>query len=270
MVNPSILAFYDKTPEESRLSSGPGLLEEFRTRELILRHIPHAPATVLDIGGGAGVYSFWLAERGYDVHLIDATPRLVEVAMRRNASATHPLRSMQVGDARALGDAAPPADAVLMLGPLYHLQELDARKAALREALRVLRAGGVLVAAGISRFASALDGLARELLTDPAFERIMSRDLTDGRHENDTNRLDYFTSAYFHHPHELRDEASGAGFHVDALYGIEGPGWMLPDIDARLRDPARREIVLRVARALESEPTTIGCSAHLLLVAHKP
>jgi hypothetical protein len=94
----------------------------------------------------------------------------------------------------------------------------------------------------------------------------VERDLSDGHHENPTDRLDYFTTAYFHRPEDLRREVAGAGFTVDGLYGVEGPGWILPDFVERWNDPARREILLQVARALESEPAILGCSAHLLVV----
>jgi hypothetical protein len=134
----------------------------------------------------------------------------------------------------------------------------------------VLRPGGVLVAAGIARSASALDGLARELLRDPEFAPIVERDLLDGHHINPTTRLDYFTTAYFHRPEHLRREVVDAGFEVEGLYGVEGPGWILPDFEERWNDPGRREILLRVARALESEPSAVGCSAHLLVIGRKP
>jgi SAM-dependent methyltransferase len=182
----------------------------------------------------------------------------------------HRLTSCAVADARALPEASEAAAMVLLLGPLYHLVHAHDRHAALSEALRVLRPGGVLIAAGISRWASALDGLARELLRDREFAGIVERDLLDGRHENPTNRLDFFTTAYFHRPEDLRREVIDAGFEVEGLYGVEGPSWILPDLDERLNDPERREILLRVARALESEPAVIGCSAHLIVVGRRP
>jgi len=262
-------AYYDRAPEESRLESGPFRLEALRTRELIARHAPEAPASVLDIGGGAGAYAFWLAENGYDVQLVDATPRLVDVARARNQTAAHPLTSCIVGDARAIPNESNSADMVLLLGPLYHLLEAEDRRGAVAEAHRVLRENGVLVAAGISRWASALDGLSRDLLGDPAFARIVERDLLDGCHQNPTERLDYFTTAYFHRPEELRSEVSDAGFVVEGLYGVEGPGWMLPDFMERWNDERRRENLLNVARMLESEPAMIGSSAHLVVVARK-
>ena len=269
-LDPDIRNYYERAPEESRLEHGPSQLEALRTRELILRHAPTPPAMVLDVGGAAGAYAFWLAEHGYEVRLIDAVPRLVEVARQRNLQASPPLAACSVGDARALPAPSNSAAMVLLLGPLYHLVEAGDRRAALGEAIRVLRPGGVLIAAGISRWASALDGLSRELLRDSAFVSILENDLRDGRHRNPTTELEYFTTAFFHRPEELRREVSEAGFDVAGLYGVEGPAWMLADFAERWDDPERREIILRVARALESEPSVIGCSAHLIVVGRKP
>ena len=82
----------------------------------------------------------------------------------------------------------------------------------LREALRVFAKDGIAVVAALSRYASALDGLARMLSLDPRFVEIRrDRDLADGQHRNDTNNADYFTTAYFHRPEELRSELEVAG-----------------------------------------------------------
>jgi ubiquinone/menaquinone biosynthesis C-methylase UbiE len=266
-IDPAILDYYDRAPEESRLENGAFRLEETRTRELIERHAPPSPATVLDVGGAAGVYSFWLAERGYTVHLVDAVPRLVDEARMRNETSSAKLASLRTGDARQLPFESNTADLVLLLGPLYHLVNRADRVLALSEAARVLAPGGVLVAAAISRWASTLDGLMRDLLSDPNFATIVEGDLTDGQHRNPTDRIDYFTTAYFHRPEELRTEVEHAGLSVEGLYGIEGPGWLLSDLDARWAAPERRNTVLQAARLLEQVPDVIGCSAHLLVAA---
>ncbi|HKR10028.1 MAG TPA: methyltransferase domain-containing protein [Gemmatimonadaceae bacterium] len=268
-LDPKITEYYQRTPEEARLQHGPGPLEEARTRELIERHLPKAPADILDIGGGAGVYAFWLAERGYQVHLVDASPRLVEEARRRNSSATHRLIACSVGDARNIPADDESISVILMLGPLYHLVDAEDRLIALREAERVLQRGGVLFAAAISRWGSALDGLARELFTDKRFAGIVDRDIREGQHRNETDRPDFFTTAYFHRPDELSDEIARAGLAVENLYGIEGPAWLLSDLEQRWQDPQRRAIVLNVARMLEREPFVVGCSAHMLVVGRK-
>jgi ubiquinone/menaquinone biosynthesis C-methylase UbiE len=265
----AVQAYYDQAPEESRLETGASRLEELRTRELILRHAPPPPAVVLDVGGAAGAYAFWLAALGYEVRLIDATPRLVGVARARNEKTKHRLASCRVGDARALPEADGVASMVLMLGPLYHLVDAVDREKALREAKRVLQPRGVVIAAAISHAASTLDGLSRELFRDPEFARLAERDLRDGHHQNPPGRLDYFTTAYFHRPEDLRREVADAGFHVEGLYGIEGPGWILSDVGERCDDPPRRDMLLHVARALESDPSIIGMSAHLLVVGRR-
>jgi ubiquinone/menaquinone biosynthesis C-methylase UbiE len=264
-----IARYYQAVAEEGRLAAGPSQLEFARTKEVVLRYLPAPPATVLDVGGAAGAYALWLAEQGYQVHLIDAVPRLVEEARRRSEASPQRVCTCQVGDARQLTFHDGAADGVLLLGPLYHLTETAERLRVLREVYRVLRAGGVLFAAAISRYASALDGLARDLFIDPAFAAIVQQDLEQGQHRNTTDQWDYFTTAYFHRPEELRTEVVSAGFTCQGVFGLEGPGWVLTDFDERWADTRKREDLLRVARALEQEAPIVGLSAHLLAVGIK-
>jgi len=266
-----ILAHYHEGGEHDRLlGGGAGRLEYLRTRELLARYLPPAPATVLDVGGGAGVYALALAREGYSVHLIDLVPLHVEQA--REASALQrdsPLASAQVGDARRLVWDDNSVDALLLLGPLYHLTSREDRLRALKEAYRVVRPGGMVAAAGISRFASTYEGLLRGFLEDPRFEAIVERDVREGQHRNPTGRVGWFTTAYFHLPEELRDEATEAGFLVEALVGIEGPAWILPDLDSWLEDPQRRSTLLEVIRRVESESSLLGATAHILVVGRR-
>ena len=264
---PEVLAYYERFPEESRLTVGTFRLEFERTKELLSRELPSPPGPVIDVGGAAGAYAAWLAEQGYEVHLVDASRRLVEQARRLHRES---LASITCADARSLPQSDGSAGAVLALGPLYHLPSAADRHVVLREAFRVLRASGVIFAAGISRYASALDGLVRKLTLDPTFVAIRDRDLVDGQHRNDGNHPDYFTTAYFHRPEDLRVELIGAGFEDVNVLGVEGPGWMVPDFDARWQDPVLRRELIAVARALESEPAVVGVSPHLLAIGRKP
>jgi SAM-dependent methyltransferase len=267
---PEVVSYYEQYAEESRLRLGTSRLEFERTKEILVRVLPRPPACIVDVGGASGVYSAWLAELGYDVHLVDASPRLVEHARRANAALSKPIASLSVADARSLPRADGSAAAVLVMGPLYHLTSADDRRAALREAFRVTAAPGTIVVAAISRYASALDGLAHQRTFDPVFVRIRDRDLVDGQHRNDTNHPQYFTTAYFHRPEDLQSELEEAGYCNVSVLGVEGPAWILPDFDLRWADETLRKDVLDVARALEAAPSALGVSAHLLGIGRKP
>ncbi len=175
-------------------------------------------------------------------------------------------RTFQVGDARAIPCDNGAADAVLFFGPLYHLTDYNERLKAIREARRVLRSGGVLLAVAISRFASALDGIARGLIRDPVFVRIMEQDLKTGQHRNDTGNLNYFTTAFLHHPDELKRELIEGGFPNAKLCAIEGPLWTPPESASA----EQREQLIATVRALENEVTLMGASAHIMGIATKP
>ena len=261
----AVAAHYASGHEADRLQQGAGRLDRERSRELLGRFLPPAPAKILDVGGGPGGHACWLAVRGYQVHLIDITPLHVELARQASARQSEtPLASAEVGDARSLHWADGEADAVVLFGPLYHLTDRADRLRALREAHRVLRAGGVLLAAGISRFASALDGLCRGFLKDPQFAEIVRQDLTDGQHQNLTGKPEYFMDTFYHHPDELRGEVVEAGFSAVDVYAVEGPCWLLSDFDAWWDNGEFRDRLLQIARALETEQSLLGVSAHLV------
>ena len=269
-LSPEIRRYYEEAPEAERLRTGPSQLEFARTQELIAERLPPSPATILDVGGGAGAYALWLAELGYEAHLIDPVSRLVSQAQVRNDTASHHIASCNVDDARELKWNDSSVDAILELGPLYHLVHQEDRLQALKEAFRVLKPGGNVFVAAISRFASALNGLCTDALSDPAFRSIVEADLEEGLHRNQTGCLEYFTTAKFHRPEELRTEVAQAGFIEVDVFGIGGPGWMLPDFEERWRTPRQRLDLLTLARRMEREPSIQGASAHLLAVGMKP
>jgi len=264
---PEVLAFYARGLEHQRLSAEEGLLERYRTQELLLRYLPPPPAVVLDVGGGTGHYARWLAARGYEVHLIDPVPLHLEQA-RAAEETRSPLASIRQGDARQLDYGSDQADAVLLFGPLYHLPARSDRLRALREARRLLRADGLVLAVAISRFASALDGLVSHFFADPRYAPAVWQDLTDGQHRGLPDGS-YFTTAYLHQPEELAGEMSDAGFGQTRVLAIEGPAWLLQDFEAQWTDPILREALLEVVRRTESEPSLLGASSHLLGVGRK-
>ena len=262
-----VRAYYERGEERERLSDGRGQLEFIRTTEIVGRSLPPRPAVIADIGGGPGRYALWLASLGYRVEHRDLMPLHV-TQLQVDAAAVSGIRTA-IGDARALDLPDASADAVLLLGPLYHLASRADRSTAIREAARILRPGGVLFAAAISRWATRIDGIIGKqiYLKYPA-----ALDLID-----EAERTGVFPplhagafSACSHRPDDLRAELTEAGLEVTDLVSVEGPAMILPDLSARMEDPADRAVILDGARALERVPEMIGFGPHLLATAILP
>lgn len=256
---------YERGLEESRLGEPLGSVEFARTLEVALRVLPPAPAVVADVGGGPGRYALELAGRGYEVVHRDLVPLHVEQV--RAAARERGVRvEAAVGDARRLDLADGAVDAVLLLGPIYHLVEREQRLEALREAARVARPGAPVLVSAISRWAPRLHGWVAERtdVRSAVFPELVRRAERTGR-LNDS--VPGWFTAYCHRPEQLREEVEAAGLLVEDLVGLEGLAFALGDLAERLADPLGREVVLDSARAVESVPELLGLSPHLLAVA---
>jgi SAM-dependent methyltransferase len=260
-----IEAYYDRGEERNRLADGPVAIIEFeRTKEIILRLLPPAPAVVADIGGGPGRYAQWLAGLGYQVEHRDLMPLHVE-QVRAAAGDTGLVRSA-LGNALDLDLPDSGVDAVLLLGPIYHLKNRADRIKALREAARIVRPGGPVFIAAISRWAPRLDGELRSKLYEkyphstaalPGLERSGSMPpLHPGA----------FT-AYCHRPGQLRSEVRAAGLAVADLVNVEGAASLLGDLAERLEVPRDRQAVFDTVRVTERVPELLGVGPHLLVSA---
>jgi 2-polyprenyl-3-methyl-5-hydroxy-6-metoxy-1,4-benzoquinol methylase len=257
---------YESIHEGDRLQSGIAQIELLRTKEVLRRFLPDPPARVLDVGGATGIHASWLASNGYQVHVIDLMAHHIEVVQTSLGALGV---TAAVGDARQLEVDDGEFDVLLVLGPLYHLTTRSERLRAILEAKRVVRPGGIVALGAISRFASLFDGLARDSLFHLDFRKIVERDLADGQHRNEKNHPGWFTTAYFHKPEDLREEIEEAGLSVLALVGLEGLAGWLEHLSARMENQHDRELIVNSARAIESEPSLLGLSAHLLAIAQK-
>jgi SAM-dependent methyltransferase len=257
-----IRRYYDAGKEQGRLQADP--LERDRTRVLLERFLPGPPSRIADIGGGPGGHAQWLIGRGHDVVLLDAVPLHVDQALAAGVT------QAVAGDARDLPWEDASFDAVLLLGPLYHLTDRDDRVRAMSEAARVVRPGGVVMAVAISRFASLVDGLVHDRFGDPAFRDIVAQDVEDGQHRNPKAVPQWFTTAFFHTGGELASEVGESGLILRDLLAIEGPGSVLADEAALEAHPATWSALLDLIERVEAEPSLLGLSSHIMAVAHRP
>lgn len=265
----NIQAYYAQDIEANRLEQEAFMLEGLRTKEIIGRYLVKNNLRILDAGGGAGYYAFWLQEKGHQVTLIDLSPRNIELVRQREAASGMALSHVALGDATHLDLPDEQFDMVLLLGPLYHLTDREQRMKALTEARRVLKSGGVLLAAVISRYASLFDGFRRDLVQDTQFYEILKNDLVSGVHVNETNNLDYFTTAYFHTPKEIEEEIRESGWRFDTLIAIESFGWIIDQFKEKQNDPVYMQRLLCLIRVVESKDDLIAMSPHIMAVAYK-
>jgi SAM-dependent methyltransferase len=263
----AVLEHYALGLEQGRLDSGQGIVEFERTKEIVRRHLPDPPCVVADIGGGPGRYALWLTAEGYAVRHRDLVPLHVE--QLSNASERHPALESAVGDATALDLADESVDAVLLLGPLYHLQRRGDRRRALGEARRIVRPGGPVFVAAISRWAARLNGVLLERLY-----RDLPAMLDALPHIERTGAQSPLFPGSFvahtHRPRQLVTELRAAQLDLVDLVSVEGPPSLLADLTERMQDPVDAGVVLDAARALERVPELLGVGPHLLATGRRP
>ncbi len=269
--------FYDANAERewARLTfeNEPHRWLEFQVgMQIMEKHLPSAPARVLDLGSGPGRYAIALAQRGYTVTLLDLSGESLELARRNVAEAGvgDRVEGYEQDDATDLGRfASERFDAVLVMGPLYHLIDETDRTAVVRESLRVLKAGGIVIAAIINHLGVARAGVSEfpDWYNDPICLGIV--DSFINRVPNDEPRG--FTEAYFAHPLELRRWYEEAGAETITMVAQEG-------IAGGLRDECRRlaenetawQHFVQIVLATCEDPAILGASEHTLYVGRKP
>lgn len=266
-LNSEIIVHYDQGGEHERLASPQGRLEFERSKDIITRNLFKVPAKILDLGGGTGHYSFWLANLGYEVHLVDAMENHIETAKKVVQFCS--LASITVGDARNTRFSDESFDVVLMLGPLYHLTDKRDRLKALAEAKRILKPGGRLMAVCISKYASLVDGYHCGFIDDDYFRTIVYQDLVDGQHRNPENHPNYFTTTKFHEPSEFQSEIEEAGFSDIRLHAVEGFAAQVPNLRERMDNSNQKAILFDHLTAVESDQSLLGVSPHIMAIARK-
>jgi ubiquinone/menaquinone biosynthesis C-methylase UbiE len=243
---------------------------EFAVSErALLEHLPPPPAHILDCGGGPGRYAIALAQRGYRVTLFDLSAQNLRLARHQADNAGQELAGYEQGTALDLSRfAADTFDAVLLMGPLYHLLQESERRQALRQACRVLKPGGPLFAAFVTRYAVVRYSAAHEPywpLEEPAvWKSVLDAGILPPEGEQSSTFVVYGAL-----PAEIPPLLCDTGLEMVSLLGVEGMVSMIEETVNALTGPAWEfwsDLNYRAA----SDPSLHGAVEHLLAIAVKP
>lgn len=260
-----VRAFYNQNPafEYARIGDRPEFLLTVRFMERYIR----PEWRVLDVGGGPGRYAHHLARRGCRVTLMDLAEENVRFALARAEELDLPLEGI-AGDAREadrlLGG---PFDAVLLMGPMYHLLEEADRARAVESCLKLLRPGGLLFVSFIS-MSGGLIYMLRDnpdviLSPDPievAFRRALAEDLSYAGPA--------FTQAFFARPADIAPFMARFPLEKLHLFGQEG---ILSPCEAGIlsKPPQVVEAWLDLAEHLAEREDLLTWSEHLMYIGRK-
>jgi S-adenosylmethionine-dependent methyltransferase len=257
--------YYDRNAQEEWDRLERHRIEYQVTMRALTEFLPPAPAKLIDIGGGPGRYAIALAQHGYKVTLVDLAQANLDLARQKTAEAGVELEAFVHANALDLTAFLEASfDSALFLGPLYHLHKLEERQAALRQALRLLKPGGLVFATMITRFASFRDAAIHGytyVQDDPAYSEKL---LTTGIHDNGKG----FADAYFAHPDEVIPLGESAGFTTLRLMGCQG---ILAGQEEYVNSltGAAHDVWLDFNYRFAQEPSLLGASDHLLYIGRK-
>lgn len=262
--------YYDAAPEREweRLDTGLSRIEFASTLRLVEKYFPSSGA-ICDIGCGPGRYAIELARRGYRVTLFDLSGKLLERAKQAFTSEGISAERFIKGDARDLECFCDESfDAVLLLGPLYHLIKRDDRSQALREMVRILKPGGRAIVAFLNSWGLLRSGVVDfpKRFRNPAFLRSML-----GEQAFEDHDLFGFTECHWSNPEIAGEELLDAGLRIVTYAGAEGfLEGMAPLLEAlRTNEPEAFENVLEFAAETSELPQFRDATNHVHFVVEK-
>lgn len=261
-----IAAFYSSDPEKESGRLERHQLEHDLTWRYLDQYLPHQGA-ILEVGAATGRYTLGLARLGHTLTAVDLSATLLERC--RSNLANEGLEGqvrLVVADARDLSQVTEREfDAVLLMGPLYHLVEEEDRKAALREAFDRVREGGIIFTSSISRFGimgDLLKNLPDWIEKQAEVRSLLSR----GRRPDDAPRGGF--RGYFAQASEIAPLHEAIGFETITVVGVE-PAISADDESYNRLQVKQRQLWLDLLYEISAERSILGASRHLLYVGKK-
>ncbi|QSX04706.1 class I SAM-dependent methyltransferase [Sedimentibacter sp. zth1] len=265
MPNKDFFDYYNLGREKDRYTRCSFEFE--RTKDILVRNIDFNKKSVLDMGGGAGYYSFWLAKMGLSVHLRDIVPLHIQQAREEEQKTGVKLGSIDVGDATNIEFDDKSFDYVLLFGPLYHIQSYEERRKVLIEAKRVLKDDGKIFAVFIHKNSAIMDFIKVKEVDDKKFKESALEALKTGCFNNRYNN--HFTFGYFHTANEFKNEVETTGLKCKKIINVEGINRIVDRFDEKINSKEYLDNYLEIMREIECDSSMFGVSSHLLSIITK-
>lgn len=252
--------YYSGYHEEVRLHKDKAHRVEFLTSIKYILDTIHPKSKVLDACAGVGAYAFDLAARGYDVTAGDIVESHV-CAMRKINDEKKTIKNIFKTDVLDLSQFEDNSfDAVLCMGAFYHLREVEDRKRAISECLRVLKPKGIFVGAYINRYAKILKDM---------IESLENLNVAMDIHKNGSSSLETFGETFYKTtPSEFEDEIKA--FALEKLHhiGVDGISVAISD---RINEMTNEQFETWMEYHLKTceDPNILGYSMHGLYFAKK-
>ena len=263
-----ITAYYDKNPQEEHKRLKEHQLEFDLTWRFLDQYLPPS-GDILEIGAGTGRYTLGLIQRGYTVTVVEISRANLEACREYLSEAGLEDRAKFIlGDARYLKDLPEKEfEAVLLMGPLYHLVHESDRQMAVREAYNHLCQGGVIFSALISRF-GIWGNILKNFPKAIEFKDQIRYVLDNGSDHPDWQQGGF--RAYGATVNEIAPLHEDHGFETIKLAGVE-PTISTNDDDERYNnlEGERRKLWLDLLYEISVEPSIVGASRHLIYIGRK-
>lgn len=258
--NDYLNSYYNAYDEEGRLLTRYGHVE-FATTMRYIRKYLQPGMRVLEIGAGTGRYSHALAQAGWQVDAVE----LVEHNIEQFRALTKPGENVTIRQGSACdlsGFADDTYDITLLLGPMYHLFTEEEKLAALSEAIRVTKKGGVIFAAYCMGDASVLSyGFLRGKIEEIIDKCMVNPETFD----TFSNPWDIFE---LHRKEDI--DALRSHFDVTQLHFVASDGYANHMRDALVNMPEKHyELFLKYHFATCERPDMTGWSHHTLDIFRK-
>ena len=268
LISRNIEHFYTKASEDTRLEKGMGIFEFERVKTLIEKYISNSSSIIIDVGGGTGKYSEWLAKKGHQVYLIDPIFKHLQIAKARANKLKNKYR-VQLGESKNLDFPNNYADVIILHGPLYHLQNETERKHTIQEAKRVVKNNGIILAFAINYTASTLVGLLNGLIHKKSFFDMCKEELTTGIHNPPEGFPWLLAEAFYHNPEQLKTEFLSQELVYLNTYAVEGMAWLDNRFFANIAHEQKKKTLLELISITENDPYLLPFSPHMMIATKK-